>query len=197
MGKTHKNNVAGAAALEVLMLMPFIILIMMLIITMAYNGYRHRQTQQALRLGAYEFVTGLATSNRSQSLSAAQSTVNSTIFAGEKNAAKLSSSSTTGVPPDVQAGVSDPDNLLSKVSSRETVAVEVKRTPPFASLVSASPQQLGLVVSSNTWTYCEMKDKDQGVPVMKELDKIGKYGLWLFGGCGGTGFLKCEDKCPK
>jgi hypothetical protein len=33
---------------------------------------------------------------------------------------------------------------------------------------------------------------------LSQIDLVGKYGLWLFGGCGGKTFdFSCDDRCPK
>jgi hypothetical protein len=170
----------GSAALEVLLLIPFIVLIWMLLVNMGYNGFRHRSAQSALRLGAFEFVSGLSTMNRQKSSQAAENSVNEIYFKNEDKAATLSFSGQNGVPSQVQ----DNDGILANASSRETVAISVKRKPPYADLFPNTPLQGALIVASNTWTYCEMKDKDEGIAGLKELNLLGKYGLWLFGGCG-------------
>lgn len=197
--RVRSESQRGSAALEVLLLIPFIVLIWMLLVNMGYNGFRHRSAQAALRLGAFEFVSGLSLMNRQKSAEAAENTVNQIFFSGEGKAATLTFSGQKGVPSQVE----DNDGLLADASSRETVAISVKREPPYADLFPNTPLRGGLIVASNTWTYCEMKDKDHkgGLGVTGGLDVlngIGKYGLWLFGGCGGDTYdFSCDDRCPK
>jgi hypothetical protein len=132
--------------------------------------------------------------NRQKSAQTAESTVNQIFFTGEDKAATLTFSGQNGVPSQIQ----DNDGILANASSRETVAISVKRTPPYADLFPNTPLRGGLIVASNTWTYCEMKDKDQGIAGLKQLNLLGKYGLWLFGGCGGKTYdFSCDDRCPK
>ena len=58
----------------------------------------------------------------------------------------------------------------------------------------------GLIVSSNTWTFCEMKDNENGAGMqgLETLNLVGDYALWLFGGCGGDALqFSCKDECPQ
>lgn len=187
----------GSAALEVLLLIPFILLIWMLLVNMGYNGVRHRMTQAALRIAAFQFVAGMSEMNRQQAEQAAASTANQNMFPGEGSPATFSFSKKS-VDPGVAASTSSSETggLLAKASSRETVGISVSRTPPYGDVFPRTPLKGGLIVASNTWTYCEMKDDDLGVPVMSQIEKTAKFGLWLFGGCGGTKLFKCEDRCP-
>ena len=188
-----KSN-RGSAAIEVLLLIPFIVLIMMLLVNMGYNGFRHRSTQAALRLAAFDFVAGLSTMSREKSAQAAESSINQAFFAGEDKAATVTFSGQKGVASQMEGN----SGFLADMSSRETAAISVKRSPPYADLFPNTDLRAGLILASNTWTYCEMKDKDQGTLGLNQIDLVGKYGLWLFGGCGGSTFdFSCDDRCPK
>jgi hypothetical protein len=192
--RPRNANQRGSAALEVLLLIPFIVLIWALLVNMGYNGFRHRYAQAALRFGAFEFVSGLALMNREKSAQASEASVNQIFFPGEAKAATLTFSGQKGVP----SQIADNDGILADASSRETVAISVTRTPPYADVFPNTPLTGGLIIASNTWTYCEMKDRDQGAIGLDVLNEIGKYGLWLFGGCGGDTFdFSCDDRCPK
>ena len=186
---------SGSAALEVLLLLPFILLIFMLLLNMGYNSERKRKTLAALRLGGFTYVDNLAKMNAQQAESAAESLVNGQIFKGESNAANLYFSTSKNKP----SGFNDDQNLLGKASSRITLGVDVKRNPPYVDLVNRSDIKATYIVSTNTWTFCEMKDDDfAGAQnkIMEGLNLVGDYGLWLFGGCGGAAFnFKCEDNC--
>ena len=185
----------GSAALEVLLLIPFILLIWMLLFNMGYNGVRHRKAQGALRLGAFQYVNGLATMNSQQSAQNAEALVNDRFFPGEQKAASLFFSGQAGKPN----GIEDDQGVLGRVSSRQTVSVSVKREPPYANMMPRQPLQGGLIVAANTWTFCEMKDEDFGrsLAPLRALALVGDYGLWLFGGCGGDNFqFNCDDRCP-
>lgn len=193
--KTRAGRQQGSAALEVLLLLPFILLIFMLLFIMGYNAERKRMTQAALRLGGYQYVDGLATKNGQQSEQAAEGLVNSSIFPGETGAADLFFSTSTQKPADFQ----DDQGLLGDVSSRITVGVDVTRTAPFPDFVDNTAIRATLIVSSNTWTYCEMKDDDfsGGLDILNGLNLVGDYALWLFGGCGGDTYdFSCDDECP-
>lgn len=184
----------GNAALEVLLLLPFILLIFALLFVMGYNAERKRMTQAALRLGAYQYVDGLANKDASQSEQSAEGLVNSSIFPGETGAADLYFSSSNDKPADFQ----DDQGLLGNVSSRLTVGIDVTRKPPYPDLVNNSEMRARLIVSSNTWTFCEMKDDDfsGGLDVLNGLNLVGDYALWLFGGCGGDTYdFSCDDEC--
>jgi Flp pilus assembly protein TadG len=184
----------GSAALEVLLLIPFILLIFMLLLNMGYNSERKRKALAALRLGGATYVTKLTTTNAQQAESAAQSLINSQIFPGESNAANLYFSTSTNKP----AGFEDEKNIMAKASSRVNLGVDVKRNPPYVDLVDRSDVTGTFTVSSNTWTFCELKDSDTAFgDLLNGLNLVGDYGLWLFGGCGGSAFdFKCDDKCP-
>jgi hypothetical protein len=79
------------------------------------------------------------------------------------------------------------------------VRAAVKRTPPYANIFPDDILRGRYIVSSNTWTYCEMNDEDFGGPNMDAIRTgaaIGKGVLWLFGGCGGDTFDLCgTDEC--
>ena len=185
----------GSAALEVLMLIPFILLIFMLLFNMGYNALRHQDTLAALRVGGFTYVSGLATKTGQQSEDAAEALVNSQIFPKESNAADLYFSTSKQKP----SGFNDDQGLLGDVSSRIRLGVNVKRNPPYADLVNRSGMNAEFIVSSNTWTYCEMKDDDfsGGLDVLDGLNLVGDYALWLFGGCGGGTYdFSCDDECP-
>lgn len=191
--RPHRQR--GSAALEVLMLLPFILLIFMLLFNMGYNSERKRMAQAALRIGGYQYVSGLATMDGQQSESAAEGTVNGQLFPGETNAADLYFSTSAQKPANLQ----DDQGILGDVSSRITLGVNVTRSAPYPSLVNDSDLTAQFIVSSNTWTYCEMKDDDfgGGLDVLNGLDLVGDYALWLFGGCGGSTYdLSCSDECP-
>ena len=199
MGKFRRmRREAGSAALEVLLLIPFILLIFMLLLNMGYNSERKRKTLASLRLGVATYVTNLATMNAQQAGQAAEDLVNNNIFRGQKDA-DLSFSTDTTKSPDFQA-FDDEQGLLGDASSRVSIRAEVKRDPPFVDLVDRSPAVAQYSVSSNTWTYCEMKDSDFASTknsLLKGLNLVGDYALWLFGGCGGgTLDFSCDDECP-
>ena len=193
--KVH-NCQGGSAALEVLMLIPFILLIFALLFTMGYNAERKRDTQAALRLGGYQYVNGLTTQNAQQAEQSAEALVNNEIFPSETNAADLYFSTSKQKP----AGFDDDQGLLGSASSRVTLGVNVKRTAPYPGLVNNNDLKAEFIVSSNTWTYCEMKDSDHdgpGMDALQGLNLVGDYALWLFGGCGGSTYdLSCKDECP-
>lgn len=185
----------GAAALEVLLLIPFIVLIWMLIVNMGYNGFRHRMAQASLRFASFEFVDNMATMNRQDAAKAAASAANSAFFDGENEPAKFQFTDQKGAPQD--PGIEDETRLLANASSRETGTISLRRSPPYADLFPRTDIGGRYIIASNTWTYCEMKDKDHKMDEVKLLDEIGKYGLWLFGGCGGSAFdFSCDDRCP-
>lgn len=205
----HYKKVAGrrqrgSAALEVLLLIPFILLIYVLLFNMAYNADRHRKMQAALRLGAFQYVSDLTTMNSQQAASSAVSIVNAEIFRDESNAASLTFSgsahqqaSCSDNPPDPPC-FDDDQGLLGNVSSRITVRAAIKRTPPYANIFPNSDLIGSYIVSSNTWTYCEMKDEDFGgadMGFIREGVAIGTRVLWLFGGCGGDTFSCGTDEC--
>ena len=194
-GSLLKRDNRGSAALEVLLLIPFIVLIWALLFNMGYNADRKRQTQAALRLGAYQYVTNLTTMDQQQSENSAEATVNQQIFPGETNAADLYFSDSKQKP----AGFNDNQGLLGKVSSRITMGVDVNRSAPYPAYSTNSDLHGGYIVSSNTWTFCEMKDNENGTAMkgLEGLNLVGDYGLWLFGGCGGDVFqFSCKDECP-
>lgn len=183
---------SGNAALEVLLLIPFIVLIWALLFNMGYNGKQHRATQAALRMGAFEYVAGLPNMNRDRSIKAAEDAVNDAIFANQGKPAALRISGRNGIPSEVD----DSEGILGKMSSRETVTISVTRTPPYADWLTRSPLQGGIILASNTWTYCELKDGDHGSSLMKGVEVVANFGLWMFGGCGGSKRFQCEDRCP-
>lgn len=188
------------------MLMPFIVLIWMLIVNMGYNGFRHRMAQAALRMAAFDFVASISLKNRQEAAKDTESRVNQLMFPDETGAAKFTFASSHGISGEesnkAAQELKDDQGLLSKASSRESVAISLTRNPPYADLFPRTSIGRTYIVASNTWTYCELKDKDGsfssgGVDVFNAMNDIGKYGLWLFGGCGGKAFdLSCEDRCP-
>jgi len=195
----------GSAALEVLLLIPFILLIYMLLFNMGYNADRHRKVQAALRLGAFQYVSDLTTMNAVQAKDSAQAIVNDQIFPGEpQDTARLDFSGSahqqTGCsdnPPDPPC-FDDDQGFLGNVSSRITLQAAVKRTPPYANIFPDSALTGTYIVSSNTWTYCEMNDEDFDGPGMNAIRTgavIGEGVLWLFGGCGGDTFSCGDDEC--
>lgn len=196
----RRRRQPGSAALEVLLMFPFILLIWMLVVNMGYNGMRYRMAQEGLRLGAFQFVAGRSTMTRDEAAKAANATVNQATFPGEETAAKLAFSGQSGVSGEAKqelAGVED-DGLLSKASSRVTVSIAVTRDPPYGDLFPRTEIQGRYVVASNTWTYCEMKDADGISKIFGTASKIEQYGLWLFGGCGGKKMdFSCDDRCPQ
>ena len=206
VGAGKRREAAGSAALEVLMLIPFIVLIWMLIVNMGYNGFRHRMAQAALRMAAFDFVANISLKNREEAARDTESRVNQLMFPGETGAAKFTFASSHGISGDesnkAAQGLQDSQGMLAKASSRESVAITVTRNPPYADLFPRTGIGRTYIVASNTWTYCELKDKDgsyssTGIDVFNAMDQIGKYGLWLFGGCGGAAFdLSCDDRCP-
>jgi hypothetical protein len=195
-GLLLKRANRGSAALEVLLLIPFILIIWALLFNMGYNADRKRKGQAAIRLGAYQYVTNLTTMDQQQSENSAEAIVNQHIFPGETNAADLYFSDSKQKP----AGFNDDQGLLGKVSSRITMGVDVNRSAPYSAYTTNSDLQGGLIVSSNTWTFCEMKDNENGTAMkgLEGLNLVGDYGLWLFGGCGGDVFqFSCKDECPQ
>ena len=191
---------AGSAALEVLLLIPFILLIFMLLLNMGYNSERKRKTLASLRLGGAMYVTNLTTMNAQQASDSAESLVNNEIFRGQNDATLIFSTDKTIPQSATDQGFKDDEGLLAGASSRVKLRAEVKRNPPYVDLVDRSPAIAEYSVSTNTWTYCEMKDSDFASTkndLLKGLDLVGNYALWLFGGCGGgTLDFSCDDKCP-
>ena len=185
----------GSAALEVLLLLPFILLIWLLLVDMSYNGVRRIKSQTGLHLAAFQYVDALATSNRAAAQKTAEAAVNQSAFPGEQKPATLFVSGEGGN----SGGFKDDQGLLGSASSREVIRLSVARTPPYGDVLPRTPIDDRLVVASNTWTYCEMKDKDfKGVQsaALEGLDLVGNYALWLFGGCGGdTLSFSCKDRC--
>lgn len=190
-----RSRQVGSAALEVLLLIPFILLIFMLLLNMGYNSERKRKTLAALRLGGATYVSRLATMNAQQAGVAAQDLVNAELFRGKRDAELIFSTSKSK-----PADFNDDQNLLGDASSRVRIRAQVKREPPFVDLVDRSQVVAEFSVSSNTWTFCEMKDNDFASTkndLLKGLNLVGDYALWLFGGCGGrTLDFRCNDKCP-
>lgn len=190
---TLLSRQTGNAALETMLLLPIILLILMLLINMGYNGIRHRQTQAGLRLGAFTYVDNLAEMDKNGARQSAQGKINQQAFPGETNAATLSVSGSNKPP----AGVSN-SGVLAKASYRQTVRISAKRTPPYDILPSV-PLEGDLILAANTYTYCEMKDEDFAGKEMQALSAtavVGGYFLWLFGGCGGnTWDIDCKDAC--
>lgn len=193
--KTSKHQ-SGSAALEAMMLIPLIVVILMLIINMGYNGIRHRKTQNALRLGAFEYVDGLATTDKANALSQAKGSIKQKVFDGETDPLSIGAS---GQNQDPTVTLPDNDGILADVSHRQAMAVTVKRAPPY-DILPATPIKASLIVAANTFTYCEMKDEDfdsVGQDAMDGFMLFGDYALWLFGGCGGgtDAIARCSDRC--
>jgi hypothetical protein len=187
----------GSAAFEVLLLMPFILLIWMLLTNMSYSGIRHIKSKAAMNLAAFQFAAGLSTLDREGSRKAAENTVNQLFPTGE-NPASLTVNDQGGNPN----GFPDDQGLLGGASSRQTVRLSVMRDPPYADLFDRVPLRDELIVAANTWTYCEMKDDNFSdspqAQAMNGLNLVGDYVLWLFGGCpGDTYSFSCEDRCGK
>lgn len=184
----------GHAAFEVMLLLPTILLIMVLLINMGYNGVRHRQAQAGLRLGAFSYIDGLAKTDKNKAQQQAQARVNQDQFTGEQKPVTLSTSEQKDVPTDLPEN----DGILGEASYRHSVGVSVKRDPPYG-MFDATPIKGSLILAANTFTFCEMKDEDFDSSAMKALNAlalVGDYGLWLFGGCGGDVWLsKCKDEC--
>ncbi len=134
-----RGRQGGSAALEVLLLIPFIVLIWALLFNMGYNGVRHRMTQAALRIAAFQFVAGMAEMNRQQAEQAAASITNQRMFPKEGQPATLSFSSQ-----------SSNKGILDTVSSRETIGISVSRTPPYGNALPRTPLRGRLIVASNT-----------------------------------------------
>jgi hypothetical protein len=189
----------------VLLLIPFILLIYMLLFNMGYNADRHRKVQAALRLGAFQYVSGLTTMNRVQAASSAVSIVQAEVFRNESNTVRLDFSGSAHQQPQCSDNPPDPpcfdddQGFLGNVSSRITVRAAVKRTAPYANIFPNSDLRGSYIVSSNTWTYCEMNDEEfdgPGMGAIRTGAAIGKGVLWLFGGCGGDTFDLCgTDEC--
>lgn len=186
----------GSAALEVLLLLPFILLIFALLFNMGYNADRRNKTQAALRIGGYHYVSGLANQSKTQAEQATEALVNDQIFPGETSAADLSYSNSDQKPADLK----DDQGLLGNASFRITVRAEVTRSAPYPSLVNNNSMTAEYVVSANTWTFCELKDEDFSGPGSAALNGgalVGNYVLWLFGGCGGDTYsFRCSNRCP-
>ena len=186
----------GSAAFEVLLLMPFILLIWMLLANMSYSGIRHIKTGAAMNLSAFRFVSGLATMDSEGARKSAETAVNQLLFPAEQNVATVTVSGENSVP----GGFKDDMGLLGSASSRQTVDVSVARSPPYADLFKRTPIGDRLIVAANTWTFCEMKDDNfSSTPqasVLNGMNLVGDYALWLFGGCGGDVFdFSCKDRC--
>lgn len=197
-----RKKVAGSAAIEVVLLVAvFILPVYVLLFNMGYNGIRMRETRDALRLGAYLFVDGLATGSREPAQESAEKTVNSEIFAEEENPATLTTSVTGHLPE------TDPENdfgnlgvlrdLFSNLSFWQTVEVSVTREPPFGGF-GDTPLRGSIIVGASTFTYCEMHNDDlisgylgQGLGgISRVISFLGKSALWLFGGVADG-----DDKC--
>jgi hypothetical protein len=188
----------GGAALEAMLLMPIILVILGLLMNMGYNGVRHRKAQAALRLGAFQYIDGLARTTKTGALQSAQGSVSSKMFPGESNPVKLTASGQSNSPADLP----DTGGILSGASFRQAVGVEVTRDPPW-DVFPDSPLKGSLVLAANTFTYCEMKDEDfdsVGQDALDGFSLVGDWGLWLFGGCGTAGgdlldIGFCKDRC--
>jgi hypothetical protein len=193
----------GSAALEVLLLIVILVLpLWMMLVNMGYNGVRYRHGQAALRLGAFQYVAGLTRTTDDSARTQAQSTASGIYFPGESDAMTLSingasaDSAAVGNAPG-SPGTSDGDQgFLGSVSQRKVIDIAVVRNPPYADLFPRQALQGRLILASNTWTYCEMKDDQSGLAtVFDALSFVGK-GLWLFGGCGGGSRSGCaSDLC--
>jgi hypothetical protein len=186
----------GSAAFEVLLLLPFILLIWMLLVNMSYSGIRHIRAGAAMNLGAFTFVSGLTTADRNEARESAQSLVNQAIFPGDEDPATVTVSGQDNLPADFPTDL----GFLGGASSREVVELSVERSPPYADLFERVPLRDRLIVAANTWTYCEMKDEDFSdsaqAQALNGLNLVGDYALWLFGGCGGEVLsFACEDRC--
>jgi hypothetical protein len=187
----------GSAAFEVLLLIPFILLIWMLLTNMSYSGIRHIRTGAAMNLAAFTFVAGLTTTDRDGAREAAQSLVNQALFPGGGDPVTVTASGQDDLPDDFPSDL----GFLGAVSSREVVEVSVERSPPYADVFERVPLRDRLIVAANTWTYCEMKDEDFSdsaqAQALNGLNLVGDYVLWLFGGCGGGEDFGdwCEDRC--
>jgi hypothetical protein len=186
----------GHAAFEVMLLLPTILLILVLLINMGYNGVRHRKAQAGLRLGAFSYIDGLARTDKNKARQQAQAKVNQDQFPGEQKALTLSTSEQKNAPTD--PALPPNDGILGSASYRVSVGASVTRDPPYG-MFDPSPIKGHLILAANTFTFCEMKDDDFDSAAMNALDAlaiVGDYGLWLFGGCGGKAWgFKCEDKC--
>lgn len=196
---SHKTDQVGSAALEVLLLLPIMLLIFALMFNMGYNSERVRKTQAALRVGGFSYVDALTTRNRADAATEAEATVNSAIFRDEQNAADLRFTGVTDKPgcDDDANCLSGDQDLLGNASSRIRLSASVTRSPPYPSLVNSNSYTAEYVVSSNTWTFCEMKDENfEGLKVLNTFSIVGDYMLWLFGGCGGDVGGGCKDECP-
>jgi hypothetical protein len=196
----------GSAAFEVLLLIPFILLIWMLLANMTYSGIRHIQTGAAMNLSAFRYVAGLTTTDREAARKAAEALVNDGIFPSQNNPASLAVSGQAAQGDgEFKQGFEDklPEQdrgalggLFAGIASRQTVDLSVQRTPPYVDLFPRVPLRDRLIVAANTWTYCEMKDEDfDGGGQLGTLNLIGGYVLWIFGGCGGDTRGRCEDRC--
>jgi hypothetical protein len=189
----------GSAALEVLMLIPFIVLIFMLLFNMAYNAERHRKTQAAARLAAYSYVINMAKMDKGPARDAAESDAHKYIFSNEpRNTVDIQFSNGQQIPADLK-GFDNKLGLLGNASNRIILQIKTRRTPPYADLFPNTRLEGYLTFAANTWTYCEMKDSDHGGGVgdiVGDFDNlVGDYALWLFGGCGGGIKDGCPDEC--
>ena len=175
--------------MEVLLLFPFVLLLFVLLTNVGYGGSLHRQTQAAMQVTAFEYTQNVAEMNSAAARASVESLVNNAQFSGEENPAAVSVRS---------GGAQGLDSVilqfLGSISSRQTVSLQVERAPPFE-IFPATPINKRLIVTSNTWTYCEMKDKAfEGSSAGAEIGRLaiaaGKTALWLFGGDPG------RDRCP-
>jgi hypothetical protein len=195
--KKSARRQSGGAALEAMLLIPLILTILIMLVNMGYNGVRHRKTQSALRLGAFEYVDGLARTDKVKSKQQAQASVSQKMFPGESEPLTLSVSGKSNAP-----GVTLPEDngILANMSFRQVVGISAKRDPPY-DIFPPTPLTGTLIVASNTFTFCEMKDEDfdsVGQDALDGLVLVGNVALWLFGGCGGSAFdFSCDDRCQK
>jgi hypothetical protein len=169
--------------------MVFLVLpVWILLVNIGYGAIRQAETQTALRLGSALYIDGLALKNRSQALSSAQTGVNDSVFDGD-SAATLTANDQGSAPGGISGLVG---NLLASASFRQKVEATVTRTPPY-DVFPSTPIATSMIVSSNTYTFCEMKDKDFSggdMNVINAIQIFGDAGLWLFGGVPGG------DRCP-
>jgi hypothetical protein len=187
---------SGSAALETLLITALVILpLWMLMFNMGYNGVRTRDAQNAIRLGAFLYIDGLAASDREDARKGAELAVENAIFKGETDPVKLAVTGTGSTPKDMPNLDSSVSGLFSQISFRQGVSISVSRTPPY-DVFPSTPLQGSFIVSANTFTYCEMQDKDFNSGALGELARLasflGNAALWLFGGYPGDGKDKCQ-----
>lgn len=192
----------GNAALEVMMLLPIVLVILMLLIDMGYNGVRYRHAQAGLRLGAFAYIDGLSSGmNKNTALQKAQASVSQKLFPGESTPVKLGASAPVGPSGPLKLVYELTKSIFPKAIFRQKVDISVTREPIYSSVTlrgeTTEFRAIAIpgsrILATNTFTFCEMKGKGNYGGIMKALNAMNFRGfsiLSLFGFCDG-----CKDKC--